>query len=148
TTPSININIVQTIEVLNAAPAIPAGQPYAGNRDIAAIYQQYDICRKMNSGEIDHVWMWSNGFDSPYPAEFTINGALGFRHHGSETQYPPQCGNAGTVFSFVYANRGKDLQGNIVWGPGLPSQALHDYGHWFEDSFVDLQRIPGIMQKT
>lgn len=124
---SLNYVIGGTTVVEGAAPTIPAGQPNAGQRDIAAIYNQYSICPTMNGGGIQQVWIWSNGFDSPHNVEFASNGYNGYVVNGKDSN-TPECGESGTVFEFVYANRDR----NGVWARASAHQALHTYGHFIE----------------
>jgi hypothetical protein len=78
----------------------PPTRTVNGYFDLDAIYQNYDICNQVRSGNIDEVWIWADGGTPadianprrPYhpryaPSEFAINGPL-YKYHALDFQTP------------------------------------------------------------
>lgn len=82
-----------------------------GRMDYNALVSEFDICRKLNSDEIDEVWVWVNGADGA-GWEWIISGSYNY----PETMN--SCGKDLVIMGFDYT-RSYDL-------------ALHSFGHRME----------------
>lgn len=86
--------------------------------DYDAVYSRFNLCAKIQAGEINEVWIWESGDGNG--AEFVVNGStwnaipVGFD--------VPNCGSTVATFNFRF-----DLD------EGYP---LHTYGHRVEDAFL------------
>lgn len=129
---ALSYNVISTSTINGAAPAIVSGT-LSGTLDIAAIYNTYGFCSQMNSGSLDQVWIWSDGFSTTAGYEFVVNGHAWSVY--TSLSNIPKCGRAGAVFSFVYANN-LSYPNPATWFPAIDWQAPHSYAHFVEQAHV------------
>ena len=104
----LNYQIVETQE-----PQRSTSKKSDGRMDYNAILTEFDICNRLNSGEIDEVWIWVNGGDGA-GFEYTASGpTMNDPYSGMNS-----CGKNMFVMGFDYT-RTWDL-------------ALHSMGHRME----------------
>jgi len=93
----------------------------SGLFDYDAVYQRFNLCAKIQNGQVDEVWIWESG--TGRAGEFVVNGPT---WNAIPPGYSvPNCGRTIATFNFRY-----DLAVNY---------ALHSYNHRVEDA---LMRFP------
>lgn len=86
--------------------------------DYNRLYQDFNLCAKIQAGDVTEVWVWESG--SARAAEFVVNGNT---WNAIPAGYSvPNCGRTVATFNFRY-NTPVD-------------NALHSYGHRVEDAFL------------
>ena len=101
------------VKLYESPPYLPSGL-----FDYDAVYQRFDLCGKIQNGEVDEVWIWGN--ETGNAAEFVVNGPS---WNAIPNGYSvPNCGQTVATFNFRF-----DLQVNY---------ALHSYNHRVEDALL------------
>lgn len=112
--------------VLAREPVVVMGDPpppdpnYAADYNYAAIYDDFDLCARIQQHEVDEVWIWGE-------ANPAFGSGLEWVTNGPQLQWTwgsnvPDCGRTITTMWFEY-NREVAL-------------ALHSYGHRMEGAFM------------
>ena len=124
---SLYFTISQLITTTNTSPINTSG-----NLSFKAIFDTYDLCTKIDNGEIDQVWLFNPG-TVPNPVEFAVNGdSYGIWNHLVDM---PKCHRPRPMFTFVYANFWTDANQQLQWFPAYPHQAVHSFSHYVETLF-------------
>jgi hypothetical protein len=116
--PSIQYSL--TLSGVVVVNSFPPTQTASGYLNLNTIYQQFNICNRVASGEIDEVWVWADGgsFHPPYaPSEFAINGPI-YSFNATNFQ-TPNCSETVTTMFFNYDTP-------------YVENAIESYGHTFE----------------
>ncbi|MEL6407538.1 MAG: S8 family serine peptidase [Chloroflexota bacterium] len=117
--PAVEYVLADEPVVINGAP--PAPDPnYRADYNYAAIYEDFDLCARIQAHEVDEVWLWGE-------ANPDFGNGLEWVTNGPELQWTwgsnvPDCGRTITTMWFEY-NREVAL-------------ALHSYGHRMEGAFM------------
>jgi hypothetical protein len=75
----------------------PPHRADTGRFDYAAVYQRFDLCARLRSGEIDEVWIWESGRGDAYEW-LTTGGDWSWTWNGNV----PNCGRTATTMVFNY----------------------------------------------
>ncbi|NUM46034.1 MAG: hypothetical protein HUU38_15110 [Anaerolineales bacterium] len=89
-----------------------------GKFDYAAVYERFDLCNKIQAGEVDEVWVWESGTGNAW--EWVTNGPYWSWTWDANV---PNCGRTITSMNLNYQ---RDV--------GL---ALHSFGHRMEGAFMN-----------
>jgi regulation of enolase protein 1 (concanavalin A-like superfamily) len=65
--------------------------------DYAAVYERFDLCSKIQAGEVDEVWIWESGTGNAW--EWVTNGPTWSAGGGSNV---PNCGRTVTTMNLNY----------------------------------------------
>ncbi len=80
-------------------PGLPPKQPGNDTYDYAAVYDYYNLCSLVQSGDIDEVWFWDAGQGGF--TEYVTTGPQGTWSTGGQAN-PPNCGKQVTTMTFNY----------------------------------------------
>jgi len=90
----------------------------SGLFDYDAVYQRFNLCAKIQNGEVDEVWIWESGTGNA--GEFVVNGPT---WNAIPNGYNvPNCGRTIATFNLRY---------NMT-----VNYALHSYNHRVEDALM------------
>ena len=119
-TPSIQYRMYNDAPtIVNGAPPEPVTDRY-WNYNYAAIYDDYDLCTKIQNDDIDEVWIWGEAnADFGKGLEWVTNGPQLQWTYGTNV---PDCGRTTSTLWFEY-NRSV-------------ASALHSYGHRIEGALM------------